>query len=275
MKELKEVEKLIIDLGLSMREAKTYTTLFYKKDFTASEIQQLVNIPRTKIYEVLHQLINKGFCVEKKIGRYKKYEVLEPESVFEKLLEKYKENLAIKENIANRVLSILLPIYEQREGKVDSLEYIEVVKDKKQIRERFFTLQKNAKKEILIFNKPPYVVLNPENRNIELDVLSKNIKCRSIYEYNDISNKEEIKIISFLISKGEDARLVNELPMKLVIFDEKLTMLSLNDPLALKPSITTIIINHPSFAKAQKYVFESIWKEAIPFEEFKIKEKIS
>jgi Predicted transcriptional regulators len=86
MNDLKEVEKLIINFGLSIREAKVYISLFHKKDFTASEIQQLVDIPRTKVYEVLHQLISKGMCTEKKIGRYKKYEATNPTSVFDNLL---------------------------------------------------------------------------------------------------------------------------------------------------------------------------------------------
>jgi len=56
---------------------------------------------------------------------------------------------------------------------------------------------------------------------------------------------------------------------------KKITMFALNDPISLKPSITTMIKNHPSFAMTLKYVFESIWEKAIPFEEFKNKEKIS
>ncbi len=269
MKDLKEVEKLIINFGLSLREAKVYTTLFHKKDFTASEIQKLVDIPRTKVYEVLHQLISKGMCTEKKIGRYKKYEATNPVSVFDKLLK----DLAVKENLANNALKILLPIYKHREEKDNPLDYIEVLKDKKQISERWLAFQKNAKKEILVFNKPPYALSLAENLNYELDILRKKIKGKGIYEYNEIMYSDEnyIKIISSSIDEGEEARIVKELPMKMAIFDEKITMFALNDPISLKPDITSMIIIHPSFAIALKYVFESIWEKAMPFEEFKIK----
>ncbi len=267
MKDLKEVEKLIINFGLSLREAKVYTTLFRKKDFTASELQQLVDIPRTKVYEVLHQLISKGMCTEKKIGRNKKYEATNPVSVFDKLLK----DLAVKENIANNVLKILTSIYKQRDERDNPLDYIEVLKDKKQISERWLAFQKNAKKEMIGFTKPPYSSPFTEDVNEETNALKRNIKIRSIYEYKDIIKEEFLKVISLWISAGEEARIVEELPMKLVIIDEKITMFALNDPISLKPSITTMIINHPSFAKALKYVFESIWEKAMPFEEFKIK----
>ena len=276
MKDLIEVEKLMFDLGLSMREAKVYTTLFRKRDFTASEIQQLAGIPRTKVYEVLHQLISKGMCAEKKIGRYKKYEAVNPVSVFDKLLQ----DLSLKENIANKLLKILSPLYEEREEKDNPLEYIEIVKDREQVRKKWLNIDENAKKEILIFTKPPYAS-SPDEAIAEEKKLLKTKKdrrkliLRDICEYNGIASesekKEFIKMVSGFISNNEEVRIVKELPMKLAIFDERITMLALNDPISLKPSITTMIINHPSFAMAQKKVFESIWKEGMTLEEYKIK----
>ncbi|MCK4358685.1 MAG: TrmB family transcriptional regulator [Candidatus Cloacimonetes bacterium] len=267
MKDLKEVEKLITNFGLSMREAKVYTTLFRKKDFTASEIQQLVDIPRTKVYEVLHQLISKGMCTEKKIGHYKKYEAVNPVSVFDRLLKDLEE----KENIANNVLKILSPLYKERETDDNPLEYIEVLKDKKQIHKRWLYQFRKAKTEIFAFTKAPYTTPVTKDMNAEIEVLKRKVNIRGIYEYKDTIKEEFLKVISFWISAGEKARIVEELPMKMVIFDEKITMFALNDPVSLKPSITTIIINHAGFAKAQKYVFESVWEKAMPFKEFKIK----
>ena len=133
LNKLKEVEKLITNFGLSKREVKVYTTLFHKKDFTASEIQHLADIPRTKVYEVLNLLISKGLCTEKRVGHYKKYEAVNPVSSFDMLLQQYRKDLSEKENLANIALKILSPIYKQREEKDNPLEYIEVLKDKGQI----------------------------------------------------------------------------------------------------------------------------------------------
>jgi HTH-type transcriptional regulator, sugar sensing transcriptional regulator len=56
--------------------------------------------------------------------------------------------------------------------------------------------------------------------------------------------------------------------MKLVISDVTITMFALNDRISLKPSITTMIVNHPSFAFAMKKVFEAIWNSSITLEEY-------
>jgi len=56
--------------------------------------------------------------------------------------------------------------------------------------------------------------------------------------------------------------------MKMMIIDEKITMLALIDPISTKSSITTMIVTHPNFAMAQKQVFQSYWDQAIALETF-------
>ena len=268
----KEYIKRLVEVGLLPREARIYLALLNKNSFTATEIAKVSGIPRQKIYEILDNIIKKGICIEK-IGKVKKYKAMEPESVFSGLIEQYKE----KEKLALELSNDLSALYEKNRERIDPLEYIEVLKDKKLIHKKWISLESEAKQEIIAFTKAPYSAPFSENVDVEIDLLKRKLKIRGIYEYNDImySEKEGIKIISSLVSAGEEARVIKELPMKMVIFDEKITMFALNDPISLKSSITTMIINHPSFAKSLKYVFESIWEKAMPFEEFKIKEKIS
>ncbi len=144
MKNLEKIENEMIDLGFSPREAKVYKILFQKKDFTATEIQKLVNIPRTKVYEVLNKLISKGFCTEKKIGRNKKYEALNPKSSFTNLIESLKQKVIQKEESAKSAITLLSSVYEQRKENDNPLDYIEVIKDSTQILETKKTGMKNC-----------------------------------------------------------------------------------------------------------------------------------
>lgn len=259
VKKLKKAEKLIIELGLPVREAKVYTTLFQKREFTAVEIQQLTDIPSTKVYDVLRQLIGKGMCKEKKVGRHKKYEAVNPETVFSQIQDDFEE----KKNIAKSASTILSSIFEEREEEDNPLDYIEVLKDKNQIHSRWVEYQRNVKKEILAFTKAPYTHSSfNDNIDDEFNALRKGVTIRSIYEYKDMTDKDRETIISSWIASGEEARIVEELPVKMAIFDERITMISLNDPISLKPSLTTMIVNHPSFAKTMKYIFNSIWEKA-------------
>ncbi len=264
------IEKLT-KLGFTLREARVYVSLLNNSSFTATEIAKISNIPRQKIYEILDNIIKKGICIEK-VGKVKRYKAVEPEIVFRSIIVQYQEN----EKIALELSKNLSSLYDKNRERIDPLEYIEILKDAGQINKKWLTFQKNAKHEIIAFSKAPYSAPHNENASIEYDLLKNKVKFRGIYEYNDtiFSEKEGFKLISSLISAGEEARIVKELPMKLAIIDERITMLALNDPISLKPSITTIIINHPSFAMAQKYVFESIWNKALTLEEFKLRKII-
>ena len=80
-----------IEIGLTEREAKVYMTLLNGKMFTVLELQEAANIPRTKIYEVLNKLINRNICIEKKLGKNKLYEAVEPKLAMERIFKNYKK----------------------------------------------------------------------------------------------------------------------------------------------------------------------------------------
>ncbi|MDP8315244.1 MAG: helix-turn-helix domain-containing protein [Candidatus Celaenobacter antarcticus] len=262
-------------LGLSKREAEIYIALLKKKEFSAPELASITTVPRTKVYDILQNLENKGLCTSTQINNRKKYRAIGPKIAFQNVIFEYEKKLITKREIANQVGDELHSLFEKNTSENDPLEYIEVLKDIKQIRERWLGLLKNANKEILAFTKQPYSLPFSEDMDEEIDALKRNVKIRGVYEYKDIVKNDVLSVLSAWISAGEEVKIIEELPMKLFIIDEKITMLALNDPISFKPSMTTIIINHYSFAMAQKYVFESIWEKAMSFEEFKIKEKIS
>jgi len=269
MKNLEIIENKMLDLGFSSREAKVYTILFHKKDFTAVEVQQLVDIPRTKVYEVLHKLISKGFCTEKIIGRNKKYEVVNPHSSFNILLQQYKEDITQKENSVNSAIEILSSIFEQRKENDNPLDYIEVIKDSAQIHDKWISFLKSAKKEVIGFTKGPYTNIFGVGTKIEIDAMRRGVTFMSIYEYQDISKPDFLNFISSWAEAGEQVRVSDSLPIKMNIFDESIAMFALNDPISSTPSITTMIVRHKSFATVLKHVFYSYWEQATLFDEFK------
>jgi len=263
-------------IGLTGREAEIYLALLQKKEINSPEIAKITTVSRTKVYEILQNLINKGLCTEKNKDGKKLYSAIDPKIAIENVLSNYEQELSRRKEIAAELEKELSELYKLNSNKFDPLEYIEILHDLGQIKERWIALQKNVNKEILVFNKAPYAVAQSDNVPIEQQLLKNKVKARAIYEYNDLlyTESEFAEILPSLVSAGEEARIIKSLPMKLAIIDEKVTMLALNDPITLKPSITTIIITHPSFAKAQKEVFEKYWEEAISFEEFQKRMKI-
>jgi HTH-type transcriptional regulator, sugar sensing transcriptional regulator len=263
------VEKLKY-LDIPKREGEVYLALLQKNEFTAPEISKVTSVTRTKSYEILQNLVKKGLCNESYRNGIKVFSCVEPKVVIENILTEFDNKKRVAEQ-----LQISLTDLSKRNDKVDyPLEYIEVLTERSQIRDKWLTIEHNTKKELLVFTKPPYAQVKLENNIKELTPVLKNkTTVKSIYEYKQITSPEELKHLIETIETyqkmGEEVRIIEELPMKLCISDEKITMLSLNDRISLEPSITTIIIDHPNFAVAQKKVFESYWASAMNIEDFK------
>jgi len=278
------IDKLKIS-GLTKREAHIYLALLQKKEFAASEIASLIPVDRTKIYEIIPRLVSLGFCSEIQKNGKKTYRAVEPKIAFKNLLANYqqeledvfrkKEQLLVdKINVINELKNKLDNIYSNNVKKSDVIDYIEMITDLGQIRERWADIQKNAKKELLVFSKLPYTQITLAN-NIETEskIIKRNkIICKGIYEYKGLTDEEINKLLTGIQAYqkiGEEVRIIKELPMKLVICDEKITMLALENRISLKSSITTLIVDHPSLAISLKSVFESYWRNAISIEDFK------
>jgi len=124
-----------------------------------------------------------------------------------------------------------------------------------------------TKEEILVFSKPPFT--GPREKLEEqddrvCDILRGGIRVRSVYEIlTDEDEKRALfEVIDRAVRAGEEARVLKELPMKMAIFDERIVMLALEDPVSKQISLTTQIVEHRSLAKGLKVLFETFWERA-------------
>lgn len=271
-------------LGLNAYEAKAYLALLERNTLTATDVANLAAIPRARVYETLQTLMAKGLCVLKP-GRFKTYGASNPTALKEALLpgtqrkidtelgtlqeEQRKLILKKKEmsSDADSLINDLLPLYEKGSSNYSALEYIEIIKDPYQMHKRFMRLVAQAKQEILAFMRPPYSGLKEaleEQIEQQVEPLRQGTRIRGIYEIP--RDKQEIewwlKSMETAAAHGEEARAIEELPMKMAIFDEQIVMLTLEDPVSKENSLTTQIVEHRALAKGLKILFESLWEQA-------------
>lgn len=267
-----ELLEKLQNLGLPKRESEIYLALLQRNKFSAGEISKITSISRNKSYEILQNLVKKGLCNESYKNGIKVFSCVKPKIVMKNMLS----DLEKKKIIANELEKGLTEIFEKKGTDESPLDYIEVITDKEQIKEKTELITMNTHKELLVFTKPPYACSFEDNMKEETHSIKKKVLNRSLYEYKNLKPDEIRKLIKNIEACqyiGEEARIIDELPMKLFISDEEVTMLALNDRVSLKSTFTTIIINHPSFAKAQKEVFESYWAKGISIKDFKNEKK--
>ena len=257
--------KSFMEIGLTEREAKVYMTLLNGRMFTVMELQEAVNIPRTKIYEVLNKLVNRNICIEKKLGRNKLYEAVEPKLAMERVLDSYKKDLERKEELIQQVSDVFTPIFQNSKSIVNPLEFIDVMKEKVQIHKRYTACVHSTKREMLTFNKGPYACDTSdrlgEQEDEEYKLLKRGGSCKDIYELNELKEVDWLlNSVKKSLKLGQQARVVEKLPIKMLVFDQEKVMFALEQPVLVPNELTMIYIEHKQLAEACSMLFYHLWE---------------
>jgi sugar-specific transcriptional regulator TrmB len=249
-------------LGLTGYEARAYLALTRRGIATGAELARLAGLPRQRIYDVLEGLVARGFATIR-AGRPLQYSAVAPAEAIERLLEERRRELADAEQLAAEAAARLTETYEAGRDHTDPLGFIEVLREPGAIAARFAELQAAAQDEILVFTKPPYAT--PPGENVEGLKLLERATARSVYERSIFDHPEAVEAVEQFIRAGEQARVVDELPMKLVIIDQRVAMFSLKDPVAGGDELTILVVEHPALAALLEIAFDAVWESGEEF----------
>jgi HTH-type transcriptional regulator, sugar sensing transcriptional regulator len=254
----------LVELGLTKYEANAYLALMRRDASTPADVARLAKIPRQRIYDVLATLAEKGLATQRP-GPPAKYAPVSPEFAIERLLLRRREELDRLERSTREVIEALGPAFVEGQKERSPLDYIEVLRDRAQINERFGELQAGVQTEILVFTKPPYAT--PAQENVEGIEVTRTHEAKSVYEFSALDDPAFAEGVRRFIEAGEQARFVEALPLKLVIIDEAIVMFGMEDPVAGRSELTIMVIEHHELARLLKIAFDTVWGQGLTFDE--------
>ncbi len=265
------LETQLTTLGLNRYEAAVYVSLLGRNHFTATEIATYAGVPRQRIYDVLDSLAAKGLCVERPGKRKRTYSALDPSVALPTLLAAYREQQELENQHRTDMLNVLLPTLSQMfstgQEEVAPLDYIEVLTDRHQVADRVMTLSRQANHEILMLFKQPLVASVEENI-AEAQAVAGHITRRGVFEEGIADDPQSFDLVRQFHALGEDIRLVSEVPLKVNLYDERIAVILLRDPVSGQSNLTCLVIDHTSMARALKVAFEALWAKGVDFETF-------
>ena len=234
-------------LGLTEYEAKTLSSLFKLKESEAPEISRNAQVPKTRVYDVLDRLTKKGLIIEV-YGRPKKYMVIEPPKVFDKLIEERKQEITRLEQDAT---SFKKTVFDQISNGVS--EKVMKVKDKNDFLRILSQEIIHTKKSLTIFAKHTenyslvsQAIKKLSEKNVNIKIISNIIKTNQVFQ-------KELKDIK-LNHKTADHEL------DAYIMDNKKVILALSNLSDEKPEYHFIIwSNNSHMANALQHYFEKMW----------------
>ncbi len=258
-------------IGLTEYEIKVYLELINNDKIGATSLSKNSGVSRGRIYEVLDNLIKKGFC---KIipGATKSYKAVAPEVAIDNIINEMKNEMLLKERTILEASKDLQSIYNSANQDVSPGENVQILTSQSAIKERIKQLQFECENVLRVFVKEPILMDNSQKdfddrRN---DQIKKNLKMKHIYEYNEARYKEYANSIFNIRKTGADydVRVSMKLPLKLAIYDENHAMFTLNRERTSKKNYSMMSVSYNFLTLAMIELFEFYWDLAVPLEEF-------
>ncbi len=149
-----EVLDTLKSIGLNLYERKIFVALLAKGVATAAEVSEIANVPRSRSYDVLESLAEKGFVVVQP-SKPIKYVALKPTEALERTKEsmkkKYEEMVERIDRLSNsKILTELENIYTGGLNLVQPSEMTGTLKGMSIINRQLRSVFKNAKNNINI-----------------------------------------------------------------------------------------------------------------------------
>jgi sugar-specific transcriptional regulator TrmB len=268
--DLKELQRL----GLTERESKVYLALVEQGPILPLEIQSITSIQRSKIYETLHSLLQRGFILERPVQKKKLYEAVRPDEVIKQILLERGREMDQFQVIGQQLEPRLSLQFEEAYRGRDAQDYFTFLQNPAQIIRIWDELHSGAEAEILTFHREPYIYPNNEENpevvnKIEMEALARGVRYRAIYQAKEVQHHQDWlrTMVMPRVQAGEEARVFPGLAIKLTIFDRRVSYFGFIDE-THQQRITAILIENRGIAAAFVASFEYHWQASTPLDEF-------
>ena len=255
-----EATRLLTELGLTVNEARVYLALLRSESPTAAEAATAAGVPRPKVYEALQALEGRGFS--KSIGgRVRRFVGVDPDSALRGWLshrEHERAEMNERDQIRVEALGRLLPAPGAEAGGQDA-DFIEAISGQVPTTKALDDLVSRARQTLNIMLQPPFVQPRPRWNVMEVEALERGVQVRAIYTPHAL---EDARRFEDILRHGGQARILAQLPMKLMVRDQEEALISLRDAGTGAQSVTTVAVRHPDLVAPLITLFEQQWKKA-------------
>ncbi len=139
-------------LGLNLYERKLYAALLARGAATAGELAEMANVPRSRTYDVLESLAEKGFVIIQH-SKPIKYVAIDPEEALERIKARLHEDLRemvsrIEEFKSSDAFVELKNLYSRGVSLVEPADLTGSLKGRYALYQRFENMAKSAEKTL-------------------------------------------------------------------------------------------------------------------------------
>lgn len=242
--------------GLTDNEARAYEALLRFGRQTPAALAPRAGVSRGRVYQVLDALAHKGFATAEE-GSTKSFSAVDPRTALGSALQVERNRLDEVSAQLDNLCDVLTALAEPA---ADDVPAIEILRRPEQIALRFQQLQAEAQHEVLAFVRPARVA-GPENTQ-EFDALARGVRMVALYERRVLDDSDNVRELRRFMEAGEEARVVDQLPMKLAIFDRRRAIMPLSATHDPAMPFTPVVVHDLGLVSVLAAGFDHVWETA-------------
>lgn len=156
----------------------------------------------------------------------------------------------------------LAEVYRGTDTERSIGDVVDVVRGAQAVGQRFVQLQMTAREEVLGFVKSDIVVIAPEDNAQEDEAVARGVRYRVVLETSAFDRPGFIDAVEDSLRNGEEARVVPELPIRMLVVDRKIALVPLVS--GATRSVGALIVHDSGMLDALLALFDRVWHDATP-----------
>lgn len=254
------------ELGLSPYEARVLVALLRQGSANSVELARLSGVPRTAVYPVLQGLGERGLAERVSGPGPAVWASRGRDQVISRLKAAAEDRLRLHRQRADDLRDLLERSFPEAPPEVP-LPFVHVLTGASQLKGTHEQMLGAVQTEVMMFTRPTstWAFVNP-SQDI-LDMLAGGVQMRVLYEAQqwDSPGSEAFRTeMTVYHDAGMQARLVDELPVQLVVVDRSVALVHMPHPDSVDGYPSTIHVRHRGFAEMAALAFEQFWAGARP-----------
>ncbi|MFF1968884.1 TrmB family transcriptional regulator [Streptomyces sp. NPDC058232] len=245
-------------LGLAEETEHVYVALVRQPRCSSSELADACGMPATTVGRLLSKLVRDGLAVQDD-GRPPRFTATPPDVAVTPLIDQREHQL--KE--ARALVQRLTETHREAARFSHPDLSVELLTSREHISAAARRLTVDARHEVRAFDRPPYVDGPGTNLDSQLQQQRRGVIHRVIYDREAVAWPGRLNNdIVPSIKAGEQARVHPELPLKLVISDDRAAIIPFSQS-RWGQSVAYLVHRSPMLV-ALESLFEAQWERALP-----------
>lgn len=245
-------------LGLTEADSRVYATLVGHPRSTSSEMAVACGVSPTAAARALSRLVGMGLAY-KITGRPVRYLAVTPDVAVSDLINRQEARLTQ----ARSVVHELMDTHREATRISHPDMAVDVLTNRDEISAMARSIQADAKVQVRAFDRPPYVDRPGSNLALQIERERRGVRHRVVYDRAAVAWRGRLDHdIAPSARAGERARVRPELPLKLILCDDRMGMIPFS--LAPRGEAAAYVVHRSSLLAALAALFEAEWDRGVP-----------